>query len=167
MATNTNQYPELIKLLTQIGKATAETYKQNLKEKNKFATGKLYNSINYRVEVTTTGVKLYFVADKYYLNIENGRKAGGKMPSVEVIKRWMAIKGIRPRNRQSINQTAFMISRSIQRKGIKPNPFLRNIKNKLSDWRDEIKLAIEDDLKVETTSKLKSSIKNSKHIKFK
>lgn len=159
-----NQYPALTELLIKIGKATKETYKANLKEKNKFATGKLYNSINYRVESTDKGVKLYFVADKYYLNIENGRKAGGKMPPVEVIKRWMAIKGIKPRPNQSINTTAYMISRSIQKKGIKPNPFLRNIKKGLNNWIDDINEAISTDLKVNL--KLKP-IKENKHIKLK
>lgn len=166
MEANINQYPELIKLLNQIGKATAETYKKNLKEKNKYATGKLYNSINYKIEVTQNGVKLYFVADKYYLNIENGRKVGGKMPPIEVIKRWMAIKGIKPRNGQSISNTAYLISRSIQKKGIKPNPFLRNIKNGLKDWVDDINSAINKDLKLDIQDKLKS-IKGNKHIKFK
>lgn len=169
MADNLNQYPELVKVLTKIGKNVKSTYQSNLKEKNKYASGKLYNSIDYRIELTNKGCKLYFVADKHYINIENGRKAGGKMPPVEAIKRWMSLKNIKPKNGQSLNGTAFMISRSIQREGIKPSPFLRNIKRNLKDWTDDIKMAINKDLNIEVkkiSTKIQS-IQGNKHIQFK
>lgn len=81
------QYIETTKVLIEIGKYVKDLYKSKLKENKKIATGTLYNSIDYRVEVTDKGVKLYFVADKHYINIEEGRKAGMKMPPPEAILR--------------------------------------------------------------------------------
>ena len=169
MATNTSQYPELLKVLKLIGKESAKTYKKNLKEKKKIASGKLYNSISYRIEQTDNGIKLYFVAEKYYINIENGRRAGAKMPPVDVIKRWMKIKNIQPKDGISIDSAAYLISRSIGKKGIKKNPFLRDIKKGLSSWDARIKEAIAKDLSIKLTqikSQLKS-VKGNKHIQFK
>lgn len=163
------QYPELMKTLIQIGKHNKTEYKANLQAKNKVASGKLYNSIDYRIELTDKGCKLYFVAEKYYINIENGRKAGAKMPPVELIKRWMDIKGIKPRKGYSLSGTAFIISRSISKKGIKPNPFLREIKKGLKEYVDDIKIAVAKDLNKDIkvlTTKLKQ-VKGNKYIQFK
>ena len=167
MATTEKQYPELTKVLTRIGKEVKNTYKSDLKDRNKIATGKLYDSINYRLEITDNKVKLYFVAERYYINIENGRIAGAKMPPVAVIKRWMKIKGITPRKGQSINGTAYVIARSIGRKGIRKNPFLREIKESLPEHIDDIKRAIEKDLDASVKMIVEKfrQIKSNKYIK--
>lgn len=163
------QYPELMKTLIQIGKHSQTEYKANLQAKNKVASGKLYNSIDYRLELTDKGCKLYFVAEKYYINVENGRKAGARMPPVELIKRWMDIKGIKPKKGYSLSGTAFIISRSISRKGIKANPFLRDIKKGLLDYMDDLKTAAESDLQQDVkliVTKLQN-IKGNKYIQLK
>lgn len=163
------QYPALTKVLIQIGKYAKSTYQQNLKDKTKFATGRLYNSIDYRLELTEKGCKLYFVAEKYYINIEDGRRVGAKMPPVELIKRWMDIKGIKPKKGYSLSGTAFIISRSISRKGIKANPFLRDIKKGLLDYMDDLKTAAESDLQQDVkliVTKLQN-IKGNKYIQLK
>lgn len=176
MATNTSQYPELLKVLKLIGKESAITYKKNLKEKKKIASGKLYNSINYRLEITDTGVKLYFVAEKYYINIENGRKPNSKMPPIEVIQRWMKIKNIAYdkndlitfKNGYKIPRATLYIAKKIGSKGIKPSPFLRDIKKGLSSWTNDIKAAVAKDLDIKV-KEIKNSlkyIKGNSHIQF-
>lgn len=65
MENNISQYPELIKLLTQIGNQVKKTYKQDLKNANKIASGKLYNSIGFSIKTTDTGIMLFFEAEKY------------------------------------------------------------------------------------------------------
>jgi len=142
-----NQYNELVKVLTKIGKETANSYKKSLKEKKKIATGKLYNSIDFKLVSDESGIKLFFVAEKYWINIEHGRKPNSKMPPVEVIERWLKSRNIKPKD-GSIKQAAFAISRSIGKRGIKPNPFLANIKKNLSSYTDEIKEALSKDLKI-------------------
>lgn len=87
------------------------------------------------------------------------------MPPVEVIKRWMIIKNIQPRN-GSVNSTAYLISRSISKRGIKALPFLRNIKVDLDNYIDDIKTAINKDLTTKIQTKL-SNIKGNKYIQFK
>lgn len=165
MENNISQYPELIKILTQIGNQVKKTYKQDLKNANKIASGKLYNSIGFSIKTTDTGIMLFFEAEKYWINIEEGRRVGGKMPPVEVIKRWMIIKNIQPRN-GSNNSTAYLISRSISKRGIKALPFLRNIKVDLDNYIDDIKSAITRDLTIKIQTKL-SNIKGNKYIQFK
>jgi hypothetical protein len=143
---NTQQYPELIKTLIKIGNYVKNTYQQNLKDYDKIASGKLYNSIDYRLELTENGCRLYFLAEDYYIDIENGRLAGAEMPPVEDIQRWMVFKGIKPIKGYTLSEAAFAISRSIEEKGIKANPFLGEIKKGLGDYMNDIKSALESDL---------------------
>lgn len=127
--------------LDEIGKYVKETYKANLKNNNKIASGKLYNSIDYKLVVTEDSTKLYFLAEKYYIYVENGRRAG-KMPPLNAIKKWMLKKGIPDKNGAS-----FRIARSIGKKGIKSSPYLRDIKIKLKNYRSELEEALNQDIK--------------------
>lgn len=166
---NTSQYPELIKVINEMGKYVKDTYKLKLKEKNKIATGKLYNSIDYKIKNTDKGFSIYFLAEKYYINIENGRKPGGKMPPVEAIKRWISIKNINLNKGQSKSGAEFMIARSIQKKGIKANPFLTNAKQGLKDYSKSLNKAFEKDLNINNKLILKKLDRvniNKKYIKI-
>jgi predicted thioredoxin/glutaredoxin len=161
------EYEELTKLLIKISEYAKRTYRQDLTDKYKIASGKLFNSIDYRLEVNETNVKLYFVAEKYWINIEDGRKAGSKMPPISVIKRWIIQRGIVGRNGISNDSLAYLISRSIAKKGIKAQPFLRNIKKTLSEFIPEIKQALENDLELKVKESLESIKNNNKYIKLK
>jgi len=149
------EFTNLITQLDLIGKNVKEEYKDKIK-KGAFATGKLYNSVNYRLDITEKGVKLTFLATDYWIDIENGRKAGGKMPNVKVIQKWIVTKGIP--DKPGLD---YMISRAIQRDGIKPKPYLRDIKIKLKDYNDDIKKALNLDLEHDLT-KIKDKFKQIK-----
>lgn len=62
----------------------------------------------------------------YAAFVNSGSRPGGK-PALQVMIDWLRVKGISPRNPQhSIEDLAFLIRRSIARKGIKPQPFIDN-----------------------------------------
>ena len=164
------EYTNLIKVLNNIGKYATHKYKESLQSSDTYATGKLLNSIDYRIDISENGCKLSFLAEKYYLNIENGRKAGGKMPPIAIIERWLKIKGITPRVGQSLRSVAYMISRSISKKGIRPKPYLNNIKKSLPEFHDDINEALKKDLGaiIDKTITVKfAEIRQNKYITIK
>lgn len=59
---------------------------------------------------------------RYGASIEFGRRAGARMPPVEALMGWV---GRHPSGRGSRRSQAFALARSIQRRGIRPRPFLR------------------------------------------
>lgn len=79
----------------------------------------------------------------------------------------MKLKGIQPRNGESLSGTAYKISRSISKKGIKANPYLKNIKKTLPNYLDDIKAAIIKDLNIKNTIETKLNSVENKHIQFK
>ena len=89
----------------------------------------------------------FFLAEDYYIHIEEGRRAGAKMPPVQAIQKWMIVKGIK--DIKDKGKISYLISRSISRKGIKPSPFLSEIKSTLKNYRIEIEEALNKDLKEE------------------
>lgn len=58
------EFTHLIEQLNLIGNSVRQEYKAKVK-KGAYATGKLYNSVNYRLDITETGVKLVFLATDY------------------------------------------------------------------------------------------------------
>ena len=59
------EYTHLTEALTEIGEAMKEKYKNKLKANGVYATGKLYNSVGYRVTVTESVINLEFEAEGY------------------------------------------------------------------------------------------------------
>lgn len=135
------EFNNLIETLETIGELVRDQYKNNLRSGNNIATGKLFDSIDYKLEVTDNKVSLYFVALDYYIYIEKGR-AAGKFPPIEAIKKWMIAKKI-----PNTSGRAYLIARSIAKNGIRPKPYLDNIKKLLPSFNDDIKIAIEKDVK--------------------
>jgi len=98
-----------------------------LVENDKQVTGNLIKSLDFKVIKDVDGFFLQILAAPYFSNVDEGRKPG-KMPPTKPIQKWVDRRGIRIKNTTSA-QTAFVIARSIGRKGIKP----LNITNKLID----------------------------------
>ena len=138
------EYKHLTEILNRVGTEFRDKYKEKIKN-GAFATGKLYNSINYKISISDTTVKLSLLMEDYWINVENGRVAGKKMPPLSVIRKWMVTRSI-PDNKG----TAYLIARKISEKGIKAKPYLRNTYNEVMP-----------NYKVEITNALKKDIKNA------
>lgn len=98
-----------------------------LVENDKQVTGNLIKSLDFRIIEETNKLFLQILAAPYFKFVDEGRKRG-KMPPVKPIQKWSERKGIKFKN-MSQQQTAFVIARSIGKKGIRP----LNITNKLID----------------------------------
>ena len=144
----------LEKKVEEAGKALRETYKDKLKSGGVSATGKLFDSVDYRLEVLEEHIYLYFKAEDYYIHIEKGRKPNSKMPPIEVIRKWMITKGIPDKP-----GTAFVIARSIGIKGIKPKPFLREAKVEIKEYETQFKDALLLDVEKYIDKNIKGKIK--------
>jgi hypothetical protein len=154
------EFENLYNTIELIGNQVKDKYKDNLKRGDHIATGKLFNSINYKLEVTESGCKLYFVALDYWINIENGQKKG-KMPPINVIQKWMVAKNI-----PGGKKVAYLISRKIFKKGTKANPYLRDIQKGIPNYKAEIMDAIAKDIKVELDKiKIKNALRNGNNTK--
>lgn len=134
------EYKNLIAELESIGELVAKTYKDKLKAGNSIATGKLYNSVDYSVEYTGESLLVKFLAEDYYIYVEEGR-AAGKFPPIEVIQKWIIAKGIPDKP-----GLAFLISRKIATEGIKPKPYLRDITSNLTNFTGRLESAIKQDI---------------------
>ena len=55
------EFNNTIITLNKIGELIRDTYKGKLKDGGHIATGKLYNSINYKLVVTDNDIKLFFL----------------------------------------------------------------------------------------------------------
>lgn len=144
------EYTNLIKTLNIIGTEIRDKYKEKVKT-GAYATGKLYNSVQYKVSVTDSSVKLSLNLEDYWISVENGRAAGKKMPPISVIRKWMLNKSIPDKN-----GLAYLISRKISKKGIKAKPYLKQTKNEvIPNYMDDITKAINADLKESINKKKK------------
>ena len=136
------EYKYLTEILNRVGTELRDKYKEKIKN-GAFATGKLYNSINYKISINDTTVKLSLLMEDYWINVENGRVAGKKMPPLSVIRKWMITRSI-PDNKG----TAYLIARKISEKGIKAKPYLRNTYNEIiPNYKVEILNALKKDIK--------------------
>ncbi len=144
------EYTNLIKVLEIIGAEVRDKYKEKVKT-GAYATGKLYNSVQYKVNITEQSIKLSLNLEDYWINVENGRVASKKMPPVSVIRKWMLSKGIPDKN-----GLAYVISRKISKKGIKAKPYLKQTKNEIiPNYLDDITKALTKDLKESLNNKNK------------
>lgn len=153
------EYKNLEQELIKVGEFIRDSYKEKLIAGGVYATGNLYNSIGYRLDITTTGIVLKFIALDYYIDIEEGRAPNSKMPPIDVIRKWMISRGIPDKP-----GTAFLIARSIGIKGIRPKPYFREVRIQAEEYIPKIKAAIEADIKIYADNKftgiIKEQIKN-------
>ena len=140
-------------LLNSFAQTIVNRYKDKISE---YASGKLYNTINFEI---TKGSSNYIVTinlEEYWKNISYGRKPGSRMPPVEAIENWIKIRKIIPRplilpNKKSIiptvKQLAYVIARSIAKKGIQQRPLMREtIAETIETFKEKLIITLKEDI---------------------
>lgn len=118
----------LYKTLEKAGQLIVAEMRATLKKKGINATGTLSDSISWTIKDTNDGLKLLIGMEQYGQAVDGGRgrsKSGGsKQTWRPKIIQWMKAKRIQPKAGVSMETAAFLITRSINRKGYKPEPFI-------------------------------------------
>ena len=123
-----------MKALNDFGNFIITNYKMQL-EAEQMNNGELYRTISYSVSTVSSGWVISISLADYWKYIENGRRAGAKMPPVSAIENWINVKQIVPHSMTlksgktvipTIPQLSFLIARSIGRRGIPPKPLFKN-----------------------------------------
>lgn len=112
--------------IIDVGQLIVENMRESLFSKGISSSGTLAASIKPLVKVdpgkaTTLSIELA----AYAQFVEEGRRKGAKQPPSTAIKEWILAKGIAKPQKYSLDSFAFVIARSISRKGIKPRPFIQ------------------------------------------
>lgn len=137
----------LYKTLEKAGELIVAEMKSTLRQNRSNATGALSDSISYTVKDTADGLKLQIGMLEYGGAVDGGRsssKSGGPKQSWrQKIVTWMRAKGITPQPGVTMETAAFLITRSINKKGYKPKPFIdKSVDKVLNDILD----TLEDDM---------------------
>ena len=137
----------LYKTLEKAGELIVAEMRSTLRQNKSNATGQLSDSISYTVKDTADGLKLQIGMLEYGGAVDGGRsssKSGGPKQSWrQKIVTWMRAKGITPQPGVTMETAAFLITRSINKKGYKPKPFIdKSVDKVLNDILD----TLEDDM---------------------
>jgi hypothetical protein len=117
------QLRNLKKQLEALGREYVAELTKQLISADKVATGQLISSLDYEVLDTVNGLFLSIISEDYLINVDKGRRPG-KRPPQKAIQKWIEARNIKFK-KQTPNQTAFIIARSIGKKGIKPTNVLK------------------------------------------
>jgi len=160
--------------LNKFAKYVIQQSRSNLSKSGKNVSKELYNSLGYKAEVTTKGAELGFSMEQYGEFQDKGvrgKTSSAKAPNspfrfgsgtgkkgglTNSIDKWVRRKGIQFKDRKSgrflsYQSTAFLISRSIYQKGIKPSlfftkPFVAAFKRLPDELIEAYSIGLEKDL---------------------
>ena len=151
-----SDFRHTMKALNDFGNFIITNYKRQL-EAEQMNNGELYRTISYSVSTVSSGWVISVSLADYWKYIENGRRAGAKMPPVSAIENWIKVKQIIPHSMTlksgktvipTIPQLSFLIARSIGRRGIPPKPlFKKSFEAAKKQFIQVIKDAITQDIK--------------------
>ena len=112
--------------ITEVGVLITEGLRESLFQKGISSSGDLAASIKPIVTIEKGKATILEIEMAGYAQfVEEGRRKGAKQPPSTAIKEWIVQKGIRKPQKYSLDGFAFVIARSISRKGIKPRPFIQ------------------------------------------
>jgi len=103
---------DYVKILVALLKNNTTPSRAGLRPYPKVASGKLVQSINYRLQPLATGIQIQLLSEDYLKYVDKGRRPG-TYPPISAIQRWASVKGI-PQG------AAWGIRRNIFKYGIKP-----------------------------------------------
>ena len=160
--------------LNKFAKYVIQQSRSNLSKSDKNVSKELYNSLGYNVEVTSKGAELGFSMEQYGEFQDKGvrgKSSSAKAPNspfrfgsgtgkkgglTNSIDKWVRRRGIQFKDRKSgrflsYQSTAFLISRSIYQKGIKPSlfftkPFVAAFKRLPDELIEAYSIGLEKDL---------------------
>ena len=135
-----SRFPITRKYIETYGKSVESEIKKRLKGHDKYASGKLYESIRFIMKETPKDFTLDFTMLDYGKYVDKGvkgsktNKAGNtpykytnKMPPTKVFDKWVLRKGLAPRDKKgkflNRDKIKFAIARSIFLHGIAPTNF--------------------------------------------
>jgi hypothetical protein len=140
-------YKNLKVAMDQLGKDYILELTNQLISADKKASGNLIRSLRYEVIEVLNNILIRVYAADYLNVVDKGRKPG-KMPPVSPIKKWMDIRGIRPGKKQTKEQLAFAIAKSIGQNGIRPTYVIKkSIDNILKTKKDLLGKAAAQDIR--------------------
>lgn len=169
---------ELDKLIETFGEKFAKDLNRSLNTALKFGGSKNVQEAAIHFEpkytVNDSQISIEIVAsDTYWKFIEYGRKPGKMPPSSKLGKKWQVSQGIDPRKAlyeisikkgkqlnkpkkilsydKASKQFAFIVARSIGKKGLKPRPYLDRVVNdgRLTDLAEDIAKVLSKNITIE------------------
>lgn len=122
-----------------VGKALIDEIKMRLVQEGKVSSGRLLSSLSYNTIQSIEGWTIEILAEKYLEFVDRGRKPG-KIPPIGDIQKWVIQKPIKFIGKTD-SQTAFIIAKSIGKKGIVPtNIIQKSIDKVISNIENIIKI---------------------------
>ena len=128
-----SEFKHTIQAIDEFGRLIVDNYKAEL-EACGYQDGQLYRTLSYSVKMDNSSWLISISLEEYWKYIEAGRRAGAKMPPLDVIEKWINVRQIIPHSMTlksgktvipSVKQLSFLIARSIGRRGIRPRPFFK------------------------------------------
>ena len=151
METSTlSEFPKVYEVLERYAKEFIELYKVNLAMSGRPASGRLSNSLNYKVSIGTNVYAVDISLLDYWKYIESGTRP--HWPPVSAIREWIKVKPVIPRpfangKLPTESQLAFLIGRKISRVGTEGiNDFERANQEIFSRMEMSIAEAVTEDL---------------------
>jgi hypothetical protein len=147
------QYDNLKVQMDKFGADLIKELANQLIIADKKATGSLIDSLDYELLVVLGDFVINITANDYLYWVDQGRKRGKTPPPQKAIRKWIDIRGVqRFRDKKgrfiSKDSQAFIIARSIGKKGIQKTNVIKKATNKLlAAKRDLITKAAGQDLK--------------------
>lgn len=122
-----------------VGKALIDEIKMRLVQEGKVSSGRLLSSLSYNTIQSIEGWTIEILTEKYLEFVDKGRKPG-KTPPIGDIQKWVIQKPIKFIGKTD-SQTAFIIAKSIGKKGIVPtNIIQKSIDKVISNIENIIKI---------------------------
>lgn len=136
---------DIEKSINEIGEKLVKEVMDLIIKKDKIATGRLLRSIDYKVLKSINGFTIQLLGEPYLMKVNDGQDPGTR-PAVSDILSWVKAKPVKFGS-MSDQSTAFIIARSIERKGIQPTRIVEEaIDNTLRNIDSIIRKGIELDI---------------------
>lgn len=149
MEENTLTFPHLQAVLEEYGQAVRNQYQDNLITSDRIASGKLLNSVEYRLVVDGNHYIVELEMAKWWRYVEWDTKP--HFPPLAPIREWIRVKPVIPRQvdgvTPTIDQLAYLIGRKISREGTTGTHDLQEAVKSTNDaWLEKIYSAIDQDI---------------------